>query len=121
MNLFSKSDGKLRTLLLPALAVVITGCSNVGLLSDRNRRVLDEISDVGDFFKVYFILQLSIIFVGLLLMFIFGRAGYYISLIAHFIWIISFRDYGFFIVLLLFSFFSIVSFLFNLLIGRRRR
>ena len=125
-----KSSQKNRTLtlkktynviaLMAIISVALSSCSNVGLLSERNRWIVDDISGIGDFFKVYFVLQLSIILIGLLLGTVLGKLGYIISLGVHFIWIVAYRDYGFLNVLLLFTFFSIVSFLFNLIISRKR-
>lgn len=100
--------------------LMLTSCSSVGLLSEKNSWLPHEIDGVGDFFGVYVVLQISILLISLLLSIIFGRAGYIISLISHFIWIVSYRDYGFWSVLLLFGLFSIVSFIINLLRAPKR-
>lgn len=102
------------------ISLLITSCSEVGLLSDKNSWIVNNISSVGDFFKVYIILQISIIITGLILGIFLGKLGYIISLVIHFIWIISARDYGFLNVILLFGLFTIVSFLFNLIRSRNR-
>ena len=91
----------------------LSSCSDVGLLSEKNSWIVRNIDSFGDFFKVYFVLQISIILTSLILGTFLGNIGYIISLAIHFIWIISARDYGFFIVLLLFGLFSIISFLFQ--------
>lgn len=113
-------------LLLTSIGVVtitllLTSCKSVGLLSNKNSWLPDGIEGVADFFKVYFVLQLSILLIGILLGFFLGRAGYIVSLVLHFIWIVSYRDYGFFIVLLLFGLFSIISFLISSLSVFRKR
>jgi len=100
--------------------LTLSSCSSVGLLSEKNSWLPHDIESVGDFFGVYFVLQISIIIVSLILVFFFGKGGYIISLIAHFIWIVSYRDYGFWLVLLLFGLFSIVSFIINIFFGTKR-
>jgi len=90
-------------------------CDSVGLLSEKNSWVVDDINNFGDFFKVYLVLQISIIIVAIIISFFLGKAGYYISLIIHFIWIVSSRDYGFLMVILLFGLFTIISFLYNVI------
>ena len=87
----------------------LTGCKSVGLMSDDNSWLPEEVESFGDFFSVYFVIQISVIIISLLLSFILGKGGYIVALILHFIWIISYRDYGFFKVLLLFGLFSIIS------------
>lgn len=89
----------------------LTSCDSIGLLSEKNSWLVEEIESLGDFFKVYVVLQLSILIIGVLLGFVLGGAGFMISLVLHFIWIVNYREYGFFIVLLLFGLFAIVSFL----------
>lgn len=101
--------------------LLLTSCSEIGLLSEKNSWLVQDINSVGDFIKVYLVLQLSIFLVSLLIGFFLGRLGDIISLVIHFIWIVSARDYGFFKVLLLFGVFSIVSFLISLLRGGRQR
>ncbi|GGZ92181.1 hypothetical protein [Algibacter mikhailovii] len=99
----------------------LTSCSEIGLLSEKNSWIVNNIDSVGVFLKVYFVLQISIIIVSLILGIFLGRLGYLISLVIHFIWIVSARDYGFFKVLLLFGLFTIVSFLINLLKAGNRQ
>ena len=103
------------------LLLLLASCSEVGLLSEDNSWLVGHISGVGDFFKVYIVLQISILIVGLLIGLFLHKLGHIISLILHFIWIISARDYGFLNVLLLFSIFSIISFLFNLILINKRK
>ena len=91
-------------------SLFLSGCSSVGLMSEKNSWLPDEIESFGDFFGVYFVMQISMIIVSLLLSFIIGKGGYTVSLVLHFIWIVSYRDYGFFNVLLLFGLFSVISF-----------
>jgi hypothetical protein len=95
------------------LMILLSSCSEVGLLSEKNSWILDEINSVSDFFKVYFMIQLSMLIFGLLLSSILDNLGKLISLVAHFIWIIYARDYGFFTVLLLFGLLTIISILFQ--------
>lgn len=91
----------------------LTSCSRIGLLSDDNSWLPFEINTVGEFFMVYIVLQISIFLISLLLGLLFGKVGYAISLLLHLIWIVVFRDYGFFKVLLLFVLFSILLNVFN--------
>lgn len=100
--------------------LLLTSCSKVGLLSEDNSWLIQNINSIGDFFKVYLIVQLSIVIIGVLLSFLLGRLGYVISLVIHFIWIIAERDYGFFKVLMLFGLFSLISFVFSLLRGNNK-
>jgi hypothetical protein len=90
------------------VVLLFTSCSSVGLLSDENSWLPHKIDDFSDFYKAYLILQISILINSLLWGIFFGRGGYPISVITHFIWIVSYRDYGFLIVLLLFGLFSII-------------
>jgi len=94
-------------------SLVLTGCSEIGLLSNKNSWLPADIYSTGDFFKVYIVLQISIILISLILGIFLGNLGYIISLALHFIWIVSARDYGFLNVLLLFGMFTIISFLLN--------
>jgi len=95
------------------LTLLLSSCSEVGLLSEKNSWILDEINSVSDFFKVYLVIQLSMLILGLLLSTILDDLGKLISLVAHFIWIVYARDYGFFTVMLLFGLLSIISILFQ--------
>jgi hypothetical protein len=101
----------------------LCSCTEVGLLSEKNSWILEEINTVSDFFKVYFMLQLSILIFGVFLSLIIGDLGYFIILIAHFIWIVSARDYGYLNLFLLFGLMTVISivlnFLFNLIRLRR--
>jgi hypothetical protein len=93
--------------------LLLSGCSSIGLLSEKNSWVPQEIESLGDFLGVYIVLQISVILVSLIIGIFLGEVGHIISIILHFIWIISYRDYGFFKVLLLFGLFSIISFIIN--------
>lgn len=88
----------------------LTSCSSIGLMSEENSWLPHEIEGVGDFFNIYIAIQVSVLIISILLSFIIFKLGYIVALILHFIWIVTYRDYGFFIVLLLFGLFSIVSF-----------
>jgi hypothetical protein len=112
----------LTSIVLVVATMLLSSCNSIGLLSEKNSWLLDDIDSFGDFIKVYFVLQLSIILIGVFLGFFLGKGGYIVALILHFIWIVSYRDYGFFIVLLLFGLFSIISFLISTLnIFRRNK
>ncbi len=102
-----KSILKNRILIVILVSLLLTSCSSVGLLDDN---IPYTINSVGQFLKLYLVLQISILIVGLLLSLFLGKLGYIISLLLHFIWIVSQRDYGFFKVFLLFGLFSIISF-----------
>lgn len=108
------SFGKQSTIFVIFFSLVLTSCDSIGLLSEKNSWIVNDINGFGDFIKVYVALQISIIIVAIIIGLFLGKAGYYISLIIHFIWIISSRDYGFFNVLLLFGLFTILSFLYNI-------
>lgn len=95
------------------LALLFTSCSSFGLLDEKNSWILEDIDSIGDFFQVYLVFQLSIIIAGVILGLIVGRAGYLISVIIHFIWIVVYRDYGFFTVLLLFGLLTLLRFIFS--------
>lgn len=98
---------KNRILIIILVSFLLTSCSNIGLLDDG---IPHTINSIGQFLKLYLVLQISILIVGLLWGLFLGKLGYIISLLLHFIWIVSQRDYGFFKVLLLFGLFSIISF-----------
>jgi hypothetical protein len=89
--------------------LLLTSCKSIGLLSDKNSWLPDDIESFGDFFGIYFVLQISILLTSILLGLILGKGGYIVSLVLHFIWIVSYRDYGFFMVLLLFGLFSVIQ------------
>lgn len=98
---------KLTTLLWLIFPLLFISCSDIGFMG---KGVEQEIESFGDFFSVYFRLQLSILFVGVFISFLLGgQLGAIISVIIHFIWVVSYRDYGFFMVLLLFSFLTIIN------------
>jgi hypothetical protein len=86
----------------------LSSCSSIGLLSDDSSLFPKEIDSFSDFLSVWFFLQLSILLVGLLLGFFLGQAGSNLSTLLHFIWLISYRDYGFWTVLGLMIFLQIV-------------
>ena len=88
------------------LSFLLQSCSSIGLM-DKGTPM--QINDFGDFFSVYIMLQISILLISALLSLIIGGASYSISILLHFIWVISYRDYGFFIVLMLFGLATIVS------------
>lgn len=99
-----------RLLILPAifLLMAFSSCSSIGLLSENSKLFPEEINDFSDFLSVWFYLQISILLVGLLLGFFLGQAGSNISTLLHLIWIITYRDYGFWTVLGLMIFLQIV-------------
>ncbi len=97
--------------LLIASMFLLTSCSSIMLVGDDT---LQSIESIGDFFKVYFILQLSIYICTLIFTFI-PLGGRITSIIIHFIWVVSERDYGFFKVMLLFGLFTIGNFVVNLI------
>ena len=100
-------------LLLITSMLLLTSCSSIMIVGDDT---LQSIESIGDFFKVYFILQLSIYICSLIFTFI-PLGGRTTSIIIHFIWVVSERDYGFFKVMLLFSLFTIGSFVINLIVN----
>ncbi len=85
------------------ILLTLTSCNSIGFLSEKNSWLPREIESLGDFLGVYFVLQISIFLVSLLLAMAFGDGSNLISLLLHFIWIISYRDYGFFTILFLFA------------------
>lgn len=104
--------------ILTFCTTILSSCSEVGLMSNKNKYLPHDIDGFGEFFQVFLVLQLSMLLVALLLSIFFGEGGGFISGILHFIWIVSFRDYGFFIVLTLFALLQIVlMFLLPIIIG----
>ena len=90
------------------ILILLSSCSEIGLLSEKNSYVVEDITDFSTFISVYIVLQISILLISLLLSLVFGKAGGDLSLLLHFIWVVNYRDYGFFIVLLLFGAFTII-------------
>lgn len=105
--------------LILVINLLMHSCSSIGLLDEKNSWLLEEINSIGDFIKVYIVLQISIFLVSLILSLILRDLGVFISIIIHLVWIINYRDYGFFIVLLLFGLFAIISHFIMLLIINR--
>jgi hypothetical protein len=104
--------------ILTFCTTILTSCSEVGLMSNKNKYLPHDIDGFGEFFQVFIVLQLSMLLVGLLLSIFFGNGGGYFSGVLHFIWIVSYRDYGFFTVLALFAFLQLVlMFLLPIIIG----
>ena len=103
INILKKNYG---VLLLFCLSFLLQSCSSIGLMDKGAPR---QINDFGDFFSVYIILQVSILLIAIILSLFLGDIGYIISLLLHFLWVISYRDYGFFSVLILFGLTTIVS------------
>ena len=93
-------------LLLFCLSFLLQSCSSIGFMGKGTAK---QINDFGDFFSMYIILQISILFIAIILSLFLGDIGYIISLSLHFIWVISYRDYGFFTVLMLFGLATIVN------------
>lgn len=85
------------------MLLALTSCNKIGLMSDKNSWLPNEINSFGDFLGVYAVLQISMLVISLLLGIFLGAGGYPISLLLHFIWIVGYRDYGFLLVLLLFG------------------
>lgn len=98
-----------------------TSCSKVGLLNKKNSLVLESINSIGDFFKVYIVLQVSMLLFAMFMSVLVGKAAYKISLVLHFIWIVFARDYGFFNVLFLFLLLPSVLYLINIIGGNWNR
>ena len=101
-------------ILLIPLFFFLAGCSEIGFVNQKS--MVSEINGVGDFFRVYLTLQFSIFIISLLLSIFISRLGYVVTLILHFVWVVSYRDYGFLMVFLLFSLFTIGLFLFKFFI-----
>lgn len=88
-----------------SISIVLIGCgeaTDIGLLSEKNSWLLSDIENVGDFFKVFVTLQLSILITTLILSIFLKRLSYFATIIIHFGWIIWFRDYGVVYVFLIF-------------------
>ncbi len=82
------------------------------------------LANLSSFFGVLITLQLSILLTGIFLGLFVGKGGYSISQLIHFIWIVAYRDYGFWNVLLLFIVFTIVNILYRfvfIIIKARKR
>jgi len=102
-----------KTLIYILLLLLLSSCDEVGLLSDKNKYLVDVITNPSSFFGVLITLQLSILLTGVLLGLFIGKGGYSISQLIHFVWIIAYRDYGFWNVLLLFIVFTVVNLLYR--------
>lgn len=99
------------------ILILLTSCSSLGLMSDKSSWLPHEIYSFGDFLEVYLILQVSMIIVSFFISIFFG-GGRIVSVIAHFIWIIIYRDYSFWILLLLFGIPPIIRFIFFIIKNR---
>lgn len=107
------SKNKILLIFLIFLSIfLLTSCSTESTEEKLLEKIIPQnITGFWSFIKTYIILQLSIFINSLFIGIFLGRLGYFISLIGHFIWIIVYRDFGFFIVLLLFSFTAIIRLL----------
>ena len=99
---------RIQIFIIPLCLMLLSSCSRFGFLGNKSKYTPIEIESFGDFFSLYLILQLSILFIGVLIAIPLGKDASNISTLLHFIWIVSYRDYGFFIVLGLFCFTQIV-------------
>lgn len=95
-------------LLTVSSILVLSSCSSIGLLSENSSLFPQEINDFSDFIGVWFYLQISIILVGLLVGIFLGETASNISTLLHFIWIVSYRDYGFWTVFGLMIFLQVI-------------
>lgn len=105
----------LSIMLMLLTSFLLTGCSKIGLLNDHNSWLPDDITSFSAFLKVYVTLQISIFILSFIAALFLGNIGYLLVLILHFLWMINYRDYGFLKVLLLFSFFTIITIVFRAL------
>ena len=103
-----KTIFRIQMFILPLCLTLLSSCSNIGLLSNKSKYLPTEIESFGDFFQVFLILQLSILLIGLLVGIFLGNGASNIVTLLHLIWIVSYRDYGFLIVLGLFVFLQII-------------
>ena len=115
-NMLSKTKVPLSLVLCLFLSILLTGCSNIGLLNEGNSWLPVDILSFTDFLKVYVTLQISIFIISFIVSLFLGNMGYLLVLLLHFLWIVNYRDYGFLKVLLLFSFFTVVTMVFRALL-----
>lgn len=103
-----------KIILCLSLMILLTSCSTgVGLLSEKNSWLPYEIKGTMDFLKVFLIVQVSIIIAGAILGIFLSKLGQLLSVLAHFVWIVLFRDYGFFTVFFLFIAPVIINFVYG--------
>ena len=114
--MLSKTKLPLSLVLCLFLSILLTGCSNIGLLNEGNSWLPVDILSFTDFLKVYVTLQISIFIISFIVSLFLGNMGYLLVLLLHFLWIVNYRDYGFLKVLLLFSFFTVVTMVFRALL-----
>lgn len=103
-------------LVLLFISLFLVSCSSDSKVMFLMKKIPETIEGIGDFFCVWGLLQISILILALLLSIIFGKVAIIISNIAHFFWIIAYRDYGFLMVTLLFFLNTIVIFLLKFII-----
>lgn len=118
MRLFQENSlitrNKKNILLVILSSFLLIGCSST---SFGGFPLPEEINGIGDFFSLYIKIQIFIFLNALILSwFLGGELGYLVSSVGHFIWIISERDYGFFIVFMLFTLSIIVRIIFYFLL-----
>ena len=102
-------------LALLVISLLLVGCSSDSKVMFLMKGIPESIDTVGDFLLTWFLLQISILLLALLLGVFLGELGFTISSIVHFIWIIMYRDYGFIKVTLLFFLFGIVTYLLSII------
>ncbi len=99
-----KSLLKILVMSISAICIItlVTSCAKVGLMSNKSSTIPIDINSVAEFFKVFLRLQISMILIAVILGLGLDKLGAVVSTLLHLIWIVTYRDYGFFIVLLLF-------------------
>ncbi len=105
---FKKGFSPSVILTLLSISLLLTSCSGVGLITDDI--MPQKIHHVTGFFVIYIILQISVLASAFLLAIMFDEVGLDISKILHFIWIVWYRDYGFWNVLFLYALIFLVSY-----------
>ena len=98
------------------LAVLLTSCSKIGFLNDNNSWLPYDLSSFGDFLKAYLVVQISIFVISFLVSFLLGNWAYVLVLFLHWVWLVNYRDYGFWKILLLFFFFTFFTAILRMLL-----
>jgi len=92
----------IKLLFLSLLLLVFSSCSDSGLFHSMWSMLPDYIDSFGGFMHAFFVIILIQFVIGLLVRLLLGNLDFIISIVLFFV-ILSAKDYGFFLTLLLFT------------------
>lgn len=96
------------------LTVILISCNSIGFMRDNVLPL--HIDSFYDFIKVYVILQVSIFFISFVFRIFMGKnLSRIITYFLHWLWLVDYRDYGFWTVLCLFFALSIFTFILEII------